>query len=315
MGEGGCKVFVTYSFDAGDERKVGNDGGGEVVAEGANILDEAVCGTGLAEVAELFKVVINGFLGAEGGSEKVGPLKEGVTWYSEGSAVANLSHPPFGGIAEEAEGGNGEPVDKGHVVEVKIVLKLGGGGNETVVVVEEEGLVDVVGVEEVGGGVLLETVVQEGLVCAVEEGGAAVVTTVMEGLSPSSMVTRSDMDDMVTFISSREVWKVLSAWRMAERSEVEVFAGGCSPTKLWAMLSTESVRMSDMLMMEDAVMSGEEGVEDAIGTDVEGAATAVAVAAAAASTVARWEFLVWRGGMLRWGGQFLFTIIECYQVI
>ncbi|GBG89139.1 hypothetical protein CBR_g48846 [Chara braunii] len=124
VGEGGCKVLVAYSLDAGDEHKVGNDGGGEVVSEGTNILDEAVRGTGLAEVAELFKVVINGFLGGKGGSEKVGPLEEGVTWSSRGSAVADFSHPPFGGIAEEAGGGNGEPVGKRHVVEVKRVMEL-----------------------------------------------------------------------------------------------------------------------------------------------------------------------------------------------
>ncbi|GBG89898.1 hypothetical protein CBR_g49748 [Chara braunii] len=316
-----------------DERKVGNDGGGEVVAEGADILDEAVLGTGLTEVAELFKVVINGFLGAEGGSEKVGPLEEGVTWSSGGSTVADFSHPPFGGIVEDAGGGNGEPVGKGHVVEVKRVMEFmgegveaevikggvvagevelvvvlkevvggelwhcgvdpggdlgiggtdggggggrhdglgnGGGGSETVVDdkgggrVEEEGLVDmvveVVGVEEVGRGVLLEAAVEEGVVCAVEEGGAAVVTTVMDGLFPSSV------DDMVAFMLLREavteVWRVLSVWRMAERLGVVVFGGGCSPARLRAMLSTESVRMSDMLM-EDAAMSGEEGVEDA----------------------------------------------------
>ncbi|GBG80631.1 hypothetical protein CBR_g31091 [Chara braunii] len=113
VGEGGCKVFVAYLFDVGDKRKVGNDGGGEVVAEGADILDEAVHGTGLAELAELFKVVINGFLRAEGGSEKVGPLEEGVTWSSGGSAVADFNNPPFSDIAEEAGGGNGEPVGKG----------------------------------------------------------------------------------------------------------------------------------------------------------------------------------------------------------
>ncbi|GBG71436.1 hypothetical protein CBR_g8855 [Chara braunii] len=121
VGEGGCKVFVAYSFDAGDERKVGNDGVGEVVAQGADVVDEAVRETGLAEVAELFKVVVNGFLGAEGGSEKVGPLEEGVTWSSGGSTVFDFSHPPFGYIAKEAGGGNGEPVGTGHVVEVKRV--------------------------------------------------------------------------------------------------------------------------------------------------------------------------------------------------
>ncbi|GBG90335.1 hypothetical protein CBR_g50583 [Chara braunii] len=125
VSEGGCKVFVAYSFDAGDERTVGNDDVGEVVSEGADELDEVVRGTGLAEVAELFKVVVNGFLGAKGGSEERGPLEEGVAWSSGCSAVANFSHPPFGCIAEEAGGGNGEPVGKGHVVELKRVLKLG----------------------------------------------------------------------------------------------------------------------------------------------------------------------------------------------
>ncbi|GBG71889.1 hypothetical protein CBR_g10825 [Chara braunii] len=81
----------------------------------------------------------------------------------------------------------------------------GGGGNGTMV--EIEGLVDVVvevvGVEEVGGGVLLEAAVEEGVVCvvevevvcAVEEGVVyAVVTTVMEGMVRSIVVTRSHMD-------------------------------------------------------------------------------------------------------------------------
>ncbi|GBG77593.1 hypothetical protein CBR_g24040 [Chara braunii] len=123
---GSSPICLEVGALLGDERKVGNDGGGEVVAEGTDILDEAVRGTGLAEVAELFKVVINGFLGAKSGSEKVGPLEEGVTWSSGGSAVADFSHPPFGGIAEEAGGGNGEPVGKVQVVEVKRVLELDG---------------------------------------------------------------------------------------------------------------------------------------------------------------------------------------------
>ncbi|GBG93352.1 hypothetical protein CBR_g66117 [Chara braunii] len=64
VGEGGGKIFVAYSLDAGDERKVGNDGGGEVMAEGADVLDEEGCGTGLAEVAKLFE--------DQGGNEKHG---------------------------------------------------------------------------------------------------------------------------------------------------------------------------------------------------------------------------------------------------
>ncbi|GBG60337.1 hypothetical protein CBR_g4293 [Chara braunii] len=125
LGEGSCEIFVAYSLDARDERKVGKDGGGEVMAEGADVLDKAVRGTGLAEVTKLFEVVIDGFLGAEGGSEKVGPLEEEVRWSSGGATVANFGHPPFGGIAEEAGGGNGKPVDKGHVVKLERVLELG----------------------------------------------------------------------------------------------------------------------------------------------------------------------------------------------
>ncbi|GBG88784.1 hypothetical protein CBR_g48401 [Chara braunii] len=125
VGEGGCEIFVAYSLDAGDERKVGNDGGGEVMAKGADVLDEAVRGTGLAEVTKFFEAIIDDFLGAEGGNEKVGPLEDEVTRSSGGAAVAEFGHPPFGGIAEEAGGGNGKPVDKGHVVEIERVMELG----------------------------------------------------------------------------------------------------------------------------------------------------------------------------------------------
>ncbi|GBG80421.1 hypothetical protein CBR_g30886 [Chara braunii] len=137
----------------------------------------------------------------------------------------------------------------------------------TVKNVERSGLWDRFG----GGGRIMREggvvcTVEVGVVCTVEEGVVcAVVTTVMEEMVPSSMVMRSHMDDMLAFMSSREavteVRMVLSAWRMAERSRVAVFAGGCSAARLWAMLSTESVRMSDMLM-EDVATSGQEGVED-----------------------------------------------------
>ncbi|GBG87990.1 hypothetical protein CBR_g46361 [Chara braunii] len=186
-----------------------------------------------------------------------------------------------GGVGEEKEVG----VECVWHVAVQPRDEGGGGGNETMVGIE--GLVDmaveVVGVEEVGEGVLLEAAVEEGVVCAVEVGVvcavevgvvctvevgvvSAVVMTVMEGMVPSVVVMRSHKDNMLAFMSSREavteVWKLLSAWTMAERSGVAVFAGGCSPARLRAMLSTESVRMSDMLM-EDAVMSAEEGMEEA----------------------------------------------------
>ncbi|GBG69703.1 hypothetical protein CBR_g4535 [Chara braunii] len=44
VGERSCTTFVAYLLDARDEREVGNDGGGEVMAEGADVLDEAVGG-------------------------------------------------------------------------------------------------------------------------------------------------------------------------------------------------------------------------------------------------------------------------------
>ncbi|GBG86550.1 hypothetical protein CBR_g41613 [Chara braunii] len=151
VSEGDCKIFVAYSLDAGDECKNGNDGGEEVMTERADVLHEAVRGTGLAEVTKLFEVVIDGFLGAEGGSEKVGPLEEGVTQSSGGVAVADFGHPPFGGNAEEAGGGNGKPVDKGHVVELERVLELGKEDENVLVGKAGEGH-DVGGSEDGGGG-------------------------------------------------------------------------------------------------------------------------------------------------------------------
>ncbi|GBG73875.1 hypothetical protein CBR_g17587 [Chara braunii] len=141
------------------------------------------------------------------------------------------------------------------------IVALGerGGGVATVeVVVDEDG-------GDVAVEVEAEACLEEGVVWGVEEGGVVVVTTVMAGVFLSIVVTRSHMDDMLAFMSSREavmeVRRVSSAWRMAERLGVAVFTGGCSPARLRAMLSTESVRMSDMLM-DDAAMLGEEGTED-----------------------------------------------------
>ncbi|GBG61859.1 hypothetical protein CBR_g23812 [Chara braunii] len=285
LGNPSCKVFVAYSFDAGDERKVGNDGGGEVVTEGADILDEAVRGTGLAKVAELFKVVINGFLGAKGGSEKVGPLEEGVTtlsrrrevamgsyekvgpleegvtWSSGGSAVADFSHPPFGGIAEEAGGGNGEPVGKGHVVEVKRVLELG--------VVEL-----VVVLQEVVGGKLWH--------CGVNPGGDLGIG----GTDGGNGGGRHD-----------GLGKGMRVWG-GKRGDVD----GQGMRRSRARLSTDWVLTAVISMLEDWAMLGEYKVdvvaEATVADEVE-ADTSAAVTAAAAAAAARWEVLLWRGGMWR----------------
>ncbi|GBG67613.1 hypothetical protein CBR_g743 [Chara braunii] len=185
------------------------------------------------DLAEVLKV------GLEGGAEDKDVIKvDNDTDFEE--VAEDVVH---GGL--EGSGGIGGVLDAPD--------EGGGGGNGMMVGIE--GLVDmaveVVGVEEVGGGVLLEAAVEEGVVCAVEVGVVcimgvgvvcAAVTTVMEGVVPSSVVTRSHMDDMLDFMSSREavteVRRVFSAWRMAERSRVAVFVGGCSPARLRAMLST-----------------------------------------------------------------------------
>ncbi|GBG66559.1 hypothetical protein CBR_g64830 [Chara braunii] len=418
VGEGGCKIFVAYSLDAGDERKFGNDGGGEVMAEGADVLDKAVRGTGLAEVTKLFEVVIDGFLGAEGGNEKVGPLEKGVTRSSGGATVADFGHPPFGGIAEEAGGGDGKPVDKGHVVELERVLELGkeeenilmgkageghdvggseGTGNfpfagndpgegveagsvvagaiELAVVIKEvvggklwhcgvnpggdlgiggtrvgmvevvmmgceivwecwggrgltwlgkecggvleapdEGggggeeaevvdvVVEVVGVEEVDGGVWLEAVVDVGVV---------VVTTWMEGVvvwdsravdvGTVVEVTRLDRSEIVISILVMDPW--MSVWKediMRMRVAISVATGSdlCSPISSRARLSTDWVLTVVILMLEDWAMLGEDGV-DAVAEAT--AADELEADAATAAAAARWEVLVWRGGMWRFG--------------
>ncbi|GBG74501.1 hypothetical protein CBR_g18911 [Chara braunii] len=279
VGEGGCKIFVAYSLDAGDERKVGNDGGGEVMAEGADVLDEAVRETGLAEVTKLFEVVIDGFLGVEGGSEKVGPLEEGVMRSSGGAAVADFGHPPFGGIAEEAGGGNGKPVDKGHVVELERVMELGKEEENVLVGKSREGH-DVGGSKGTGDFPFAGNDPGEGV--EVEITGGSVVAGVIE------------LVVVVKEVVGGKLWHC-----------------GVNPE--------ESERRSDMVMEDWAMVGEEgvddvAGAEvEAVAADV--IAAAVEAAAAAAAAAAHWEVLVWRGGMWRWGGQFLFTRIERHQVI
>ncbi|GBG77651.1 hypothetical protein CBR_g24099 [Chara braunii] len=273
VGEGGCEIFVAYSLDAGDERRVGNDGGGEVMAEGANVLDEAVRGTGLAEVTKLFEVVIDGFLGAEGGSEKVGPLEEGVTRSSGGAAVADFGHPPFGGIVEEAGGGNGKPMDKGHVVELERVFELDKEEENVLVGKAGEGH-DVGGSEGTGDLPFAGNDPGEGV--EVEVIGGSVVVGVIE------------LDVVVKEVVGGKLWHC-----------------GVNPEDMlmedWVMVG------------EEGVDDGSRAEVEAVAVDVIAAAVAPAAAAAAALAAARWEVLVWRGGMWRWGGQFLFTRIERHQ--
>ncbi|GBG77790.1 hypothetical protein CBR_g25721 [Chara braunii] len=268
VGEGVCKIFMAYSLDAGDERKVGNDGGGEVMAEGADVLDEAVLGTGLAEVTELFEVVIDGFLGAEGDSEKVGPLEEGVARSFGGAADADFGHPPFGDIVEKAGGGNGKSVDKGHVVELERVLELGKEEENVLVGKAGEGH-DVSGSEGTGDFPFPGNDPGEGV--EVEVIGGSVIAGVIE---------------MVVVVKEVVGGKL---WHCGLNPEGDLGIGGTGggdggghhDVFSRALLLTESKQRSDMLM-EDWAMVGEEGMDDVTGVEVEAvAANVIAVAAAA----------------------------------
>ncbi|GBG82554.1 hypothetical protein CBR_g34931 [Chara braunii] len=98
-----------------------------------------------------------------------------------------------GDVVEEARAGRGRWV---------VILGEGGGGATMVEVVVDEGggvQVDGVGVE-----VEVEACPEERVGWGVEEGGVVVLTTVMAGEFPSSVVTRSEMADMVVSMVARE---------------------------------------------------------------------------------------------------------------
>ncbi|GBG81815.1 hypothetical protein CBR_g33996 [Chara braunii] len=80
--------------------------------------------------------------------------------------------------------------------------------------------------------------------------------------------------------------------------------------------ATESSRKELMLRLEapSAIEEDEGEVAEEDGTVEVVAADAIAAAAAAAAAAHR-EVLVWRGGIWRKGGQFLFTRVERHQVI
>ncbi|GBG77248.1 hypothetical protein CBR_g23576 [Chara braunii] len=202
VGEGCGEVGEAYPLDAGDEDVVGNESRRDVEAEGANVLDESLGGAGLAEVAKLIDVVIDGLLRTEGGDEKVDPLKEGDAGKAIGSAVVG-----FLGCEEGRETGREVTgVEEG-------VVEDGG-----VVVLEdkawpawpaerlwpdwpEEG-----GwrfwPEEDGWPVWPAGV--DWMAWLEEEGGDDVVTTVMAGVWFSREVTRSDMEVMEASILRSE---------------------------------------------------------------------------------------------------------------
>ncbi|GBG59499.1 hypothetical protein CBR_g38523 [Chara braunii] len=264
VGEGGCKIFVAYSLDAGDERKVGNDDGGEVMAEGADVFDEAVRGTALAEVTKLFEVVIDGFLGAEGDSEKVGPLEEGVMRSSGGAAVADFGHALFGGIAKEVRGGNGKPMDKGHVVELERVMELGKEEENVLVGKAREGH-DVGGWKGTGDFPFTRNDPGEGV--EVEVIGGSVVAGVIE------------LAVVVKEVVGGKLWHC----RVSLGGDLGIggTGGGDGGGRHDGL-----VLIAVISMLEDWAMSGEDGVDEVAEAK---AAHEVEADAAAAATAARWR--------------------------
>ncbi|GBG93322.1 hypothetical protein CBR_g64680 [Chara braunii] len=140
---------------------------------------------------------------------------------------------------------------------VVLVTKVG-------VVVDASGGVDDVLVEravDMGYGVI-------GVDVEAEDGGREVAPEMVE-----TNVLMSSMDD----------WRDVIMPKRATRSMATLGAGVCSLARLRGMLSTESERMSDISMLDDWAMVGEEAVVDAD----EVAAAAAAALAAAASAAAR----------------------------
>ncbi|GBG78730.1 hypothetical protein CBR_g27955 [Chara braunii] len=105
-----------------------------------------------------------------------------------------------------------------------VVLGEGGGGATMVEVVVDEGgdvQVDGVGVE-----VEVEACPEEGVGWGVEEGGVVVVTTVMAGEFPWSVVTQSEMATMVVLMVAREDLREVNVWRIVASSRVVVVEVG-----------------------------------------------------------------------------------------
>ncbi|GBG64074.1 hypothetical protein CBR_g40521 [Chara braunii] len=303
--KGGRQVCAANALNARDESKIVDDVKGDLLTKRADVLYKMVGWSGLLEPTELVVIVVDRFLWAEGGGDEGGPLKEGVRSETGVMAIRHFGVPPTSSVVHKLAASDGEPVDDGDAVEREgllefgdkeedilmglaregvVVLGKGGGGATMVEVVVDEGggvQVDGVGVE-----VEAKACPKEGVGWGVVQRGEVVVTTVMAGEFPSSVVTRSEMAAMVLLIVAREDLRAVNVWRIVASSR--------------AVLLTESERRSDMLM-EDWAMVGEEGVDDVAGAEVEAVAAdvvaaavavATASAAAAASAAVRSEVLV-----------------------
>ncbi|GBG60332.1 hypothetical protein CBR_g4288 [Chara braunii] len=91
-------------------------------------------------------------------------------------------------------------------------------------------------------------------------------------------VTWAEMVETNVLMSSMDEWRDVITRRSAAGSVAASGVGACSPARLRAMLSTESVRMLDISMLEDWAMVGEEVVVTA--DEVEAAGTTAASVAA-----------------------------------
>ncbi|GBG62978.1 hypothetical protein CBR_g34679 [Chara braunii] len=112
------------------------------------------------------------------------------------------------------------------------VVVLGGGETMVEVVVDE------------GGGV--DDVLAERAADVEAEDGRRVVAP--------------EMVETDVLMSSMDEWTDVTMWRSVARSVAPSGAGVCSPARLLAMLSTESVRMPDISMLDDWAMVGEKAV-------------------------------------------------------
>ncbi|GBG90320.1 hypothetical protein CBR_g50569 [Chara braunii] len=137
------------------------------------------------------------------------------------------------------------------------------------------------GVVVLGGGVtMLEVVVDEG-------GGVDDVLAkraVDVEAEDGGRVVAPKMVETDVLMSSMDEWMDVTMRRSVARSVAASGAGVCSPARLQAMLSTESVRMPDISMLDDWAMVGEEAVvaaDEVLTKDEVSAAAAAAVSVAA----------------------------------
>ncbi|GBG64086.1 hypothetical protein CBR_g40535 [Chara braunii] len=182
-----------------------------------------------------------------GGSERVsrsGEVNSSKEVVEVVSSEAMLSKKRGRGGADSAVS-DGEPVDDEDVVEGEgllefgekeedilmglaregvVVLGEGGGGATMVEVVVDEG--GGVQVDSVGVEVEAEACPEEGVGWGVEEGGVVVVTTVMAGAFPSSVVTRLKMAAIVVLMVAREDVRAVNVWRIVASSTVVVVEVG-----------------------------------------------------------------------------------------